>query len=511
MSSSMITMPSKLQQNDHDGSQTSSLLREAISRIQGCRRDQIQKVSVVFISLLFVLFQIFLSSSAEKVGEGATISMTDLKTDSDVRTIRQDLSSGEATLVLELKRPTSTESTSASDAVAVGQHEVKVIILNTSCKYPRFWVSLVGDALVTMDLVQGTKSSSQTWSGLFAIPFEGTYTVEARWYGCVQDGTTWSPLSSPINFRAVGPRYIPMMRPKESYLFANSAWISSKRIASAGEPLLPDYVWTDRVDGASEPDDILTLNDERVGINTAILKSGTLREPNGMYQFGEVGNYELVCFWGGPTMWDIRQTFLFERQIITPQQRPFKFHYYNITNLVYPDQDWPLSEKQRCRKCKHIFLSVDDLDAPVSQATFEEQLTTFVDHLQKLMDDPTFPIWILTVNEPPMLASSCHTPELPRSSDHPCNDVIQRLFRPGDERFPTRVHLMDNTDLVLPQLGQNRENVLANIAMRVFVAVGKGVSEWRAMGQIGLIDGLHRNDTVEPNFELVPYEGWNVT
>ena len=110
-----------------------------------------------------------------------------------------------------------------------------------------------------------------------------------------------------------------------------------------------------------------------------------------------------------------------------------------------------------------------------------------------------------------MLASSCHSPERPRSTDHPCNDVIKSLFRPGDERFPSMVHLMDNTDLVLPQLGQNRENVLANIAMRVFVAVGKGVSEWRAMGQIGLIDGLHRNDTVEPNFELVPYEGWNVT
>lgn len=198
------------------------------------------------------------------------------------------------------------------------------------------------------------------------------------------------------------------------------------------------------------------------------------------------------------------------RQILTPQQRSFKFHYYNITNLVRPDKDWTQSEKERCRKCKHIFLSVDDLDEPVSRIVYEQQLVAFVGHLEKLIDNPTFPIWILTVIEPPMLASNCFAPGQPRSTDHPCNDVIKLFFLPGAERFSKRIHIMDNTGLVLPQFDQNRDSILANVAMRIFVAVGKGVSDWRAMGQRGLIDGLHRNSTVEPNVVLVPYTGWTV-
>jgi hypothetical protein len=333
--------------------------------------------------------------------------------------------------------------------------------------------------------------------------------VDARWYGCAKNDTVWSPLQTPIKIRAVGSRYISTNQPKESYLFSNSCWISNTKVTPAVEPL-PDYVWTDLESGDPDPDDLIKLVGDKLGIRTIISKRGTFKKPNNMYKFGEVGNYELVCFWGGPTMWDIRQRFMAERQILTPKQRPFKFHYYNITNLVRPDQDWSQSEKEKCRKCKHIFLSVDELHEPVSQIAYEQQLTALVGHLQKINNDPTFPIWILTVNEPPMLASNCYDPDLPRSTDHPCNDVIKRLFLPGAERFPERIHLLDNTDLVLPQFGQDRDNVLANVAMRIFVAVGKGVSDWRAMGQIGLVDGLHRNNTVEPNVVLTPYKDWNV-
>lgn len=86
-----------------------------------------------------------------------------------------------------------------------------------------------------------------------------------------------------------------------------------------------------------------------------------------------------------------------------------------------------------------------------------------------------------------------------------CNDVIKDLFR--TDAFPERVHLFDNTDLSKPQFDQNGNDVLAAIALRVFVAVGKQVSDWRATSQKGMIDGLHRNSGVDPNFDLVPYEG----
>jgi hypothetical protein len=207
-------------------------------------------------------------------------------------------------------------------------------------------------------------------------------------------------------------------------------------------------------------------------------------------------------------MKEVREKFLAERSFLFPAQRPFKFHYYNVTNFVSPDKHWEQSDKERCRKCKHIFLAVDEWEEDVSQDTFREQYTTFVGHLQKLMNDATFPIWLMTVNEPAMKASNCFSPSNPRSTDHPCNDVIKSLFRDNESVFPERVHLMDNTDITLAQFDSNYESILANIALRIFVAVGKGVAEWRGMGQQGLIDGLHRNGTVEPNFALIPYDGW---
>jgi hypothetical protein len=67
---------------------------------------------------------------------------------------------------------------------------------------------------------------------------------------------------------------------------------------------------------------------------------------------------------------------------------------------------------------------------------------------------------------------------------------------------------MDNTDLTLPQFDENRADVIAVIAFRLFAVVGKGVSDWRAVGQKGYVKGLQRNGTVQPNPVLEPYEGW---
>jgi hypothetical protein len=472
-----------------------SLLNEAVRRIKGFRPDRIRNLSVAYIAVFLVTLHFFLKSS------------TNNDTDVAPGAISTVLKSGLATLILEFKRP--AESLSDSDLVLVGNHQAKVVIQSKSCKYPRFCIRLVGDALVPMELVQGSKPDGQTWSGSFFIQSEGKYSVDARWYGCEEGDTSWSSLNVPIEIRAVGSLSAAMGRYEESVLFADSAWISKERFATKEGEALPDYIWTDpRATAALETGDLIKLENPKLGIRTAISKRGTLKAPHGMYKFDENGNYEIVCFWGGPSMWNIWQLFLMERPSLANGQRPFKFHYYNTTNLVHPDSTWPLSNKERSRKCKHIFLSVDEMDEPVSQAGYELQLTNFVGHLVKMLNDPTFPIWILTTSEPPMMASSCHSPEAPRSTDHPCNDVIKRLFRPGKERFPSQVHLMDNTDLVLPQFDQNRDSVLANIAMRIFVAVGKGVADWRAMGQQGLVDGLHRNGIVEPNPKLMPYEGW---
>lgn len=164
----------------------------------------------------------------------------------------------------------------------------------------------------------------------------------------------------------------------------------------------------------------------------------------------------------------------------------------------------------RFRKCKHVLVSLDEMDQQLTQDEYRQQATTFLNHLVKLLNDVTFPIWMFTLLEPPQHTANCRNPKMPRTSDHPCNDVLLDLFRPDQKQFPEQVHLLDNTDLTLPRFDEcNHVDVLTVIALRAYVFVGKQVAAWRKVGQKGLVDGLHRNGTVEPNFELVPYTAWS--
>ena len=85
--------------------------------------------------------------------------------------------------------------------------------------------------------------------------------------------------------------------------------------------------------------------------------------------------------------------------------------------------------------------------------------------------------------------------------------ALKHLFQ--NSPFPSRVKLLDTTAIALPQLGYNPEDVAAAVALRVFVFVGKQVRKWRSEGQEGKKDGLVRGSKLEPNFELIPYTGWN--
>jgi hypothetical protein len=216
---------------------------------------------------------------------------------------------------------------------------------------------------------------------------------------------------------------------------------------------------------------------------------------------------------GSDSMAKIKGDFMTMRSTLFSHQRPFKFHYYNASTFERPDRDWADDTKRRIRKCKHILVSMDDLRESISQDEYKKQVTTFVWHLTKVLRDDTFPIMMLTVNEAPMHASNCHAPTMTRSTDHPCNDVLKHLFRPESKLFPDQVRLLDNTDLSLPQFDKNRPDITAVIALRIYVLVGKQVADWRAMGQHGAVDGLHRNNTVEPKYEtkeyLVPYDEWS--
>ena len=86
--------------------------------------------------------------------------------------------------------------------------------------------------------------------------------------------------------------------------------------------------------------------------------------------------------------------------------------------------------------------------------------------------------------------------------------------------------LIDNSDISLPILESwsaddtsgdggdrtrgERKELLANVAMRAFVIIGKQVFDWTMSGIKIESDGVvHRDGSKDELPEAVPYDGWN--
>ena len=382
------------------------------------------------------------------------------------------------------------DMTDHSDAISLGDHHVAVTVKN-GYKDFRVWMRITGDALVGVLLEESSKGH---WKGTFSLPIEGSYQVALQWTGCNGKNTS-IVTSTPIEVVARGQRGTD--HTKISNRFPDSAWIASKKFGATNATISQPYIWIDR-NVAPKASSLSTIS------NSVLAMEGTLGE-NKTYSFNQLSNYEIVCWIGGESGKKLISSFLELRPQVAKGQRPFKFHYHEIHSFVNPARDWPEEDAKRFRKCKHVLISLDELESPVSQTEYRGQVLQFITHLLKAFPDETFPIWMISVMESPTVTGNCHTPVLQRTSDHPCNIVLKDLFRANS--FPDRVQLLDNTDLSLPMA--NLEDIVAVVALRLFVLVGKRVQEWRAAGQVGISMGLKRGGEVEPNFELVPYTDWN--
>ena len=393
-------------------------------------------------------------------------------------------------LTVKFARP---DGSKAEDMVSLGPHRAE-ISFQPGCQNARAWVRLVGDALIALPMKPEGASS---WVATFSIPAEGKYRLEARWRGC-DSSEPLSSFESPMDLIAMGTSNATSWLQKSmssGSIFPAGEWLPSSKFKIDGSP--SPYIW---YDPTKSPDEANLLKASSSKGASLVSREGTPIPSD----FRDLSNYELVCWVGSDSAAAIREAFLSVRPALFNAQRPFKFHYYKLTSFENPDQHWEEGTKKGFRKCKTILVSVDELDSPVTQANYKSQVKTFVNHLLKAFNDETFPIWMVTVNASPMTASSMCSSPAAWSGKHPCNDALFDLFEGSS--FPSRVKLLDTTDLVAPQFGENQKDIITVIAMRVFTLVGHQVRDWRSANQKGIIKGLMRNGKLEPNFELIPYE-----
>jgi hypothetical protein len=396
---------------------------------------------------------------------------------------------------------------------SLGPHKV-IITHPSTCTDSRVWIRLVGDSLIALDLIHDKKES--LWRGHFTVPLPGTYAMQVEWLACL-DGSKSSIRyqgASALTFgnAACNPGDAgddcALLTSRNSHLFPTGVWIS-KRAINTTRQLTSNFIWFAHQDPyAIHTIPITTDAFFPAGDKAVVHKEST---PIPSY-FSDLSNYELVCWIGGDTAADLRQSFLDLRPNIAKNQRPFKFHYYNVTDLMHADKHW--GDVSAFYKCKTILVLVDQVDeGNIAQQAYRDQLTHFIKHMLQVVPDDTFSIWLLTLTEPAVTPTLCTAPTMPLTLHHPCNDVIFDLIDSGI--FPSRVKAFDNTDISRSmfegghpnELGTNE--VYATIALRTFALIGATVAAWRKVGQQGTKDGLKRNGLLEPNVKYERHD-WTV-
>lgn len=460
----------------------------------GPREDNVKRTSndsiglFVLLGLLLVGFYYFLSSPQQqqqgdvqvlKGSSTTTVIQKSLKSPAKEETGRVVIVDDKIKLVFDMNQISSDDVV----VVGLGPHAMRVLI-EGDCPQPRLHVRLHGDALVNIAI-------QNDWSASFDMPVEGNYKVDAKWFGCEGGGTPVSPAEA-VTFIAKENGYAPRMVSSNSslHLFPTGFWLSKAKFPSQEAIINSDYVWL--------PIDMRNSTLPTTFYQESSKKATTVMEGNPVPgAFSKLSNYEVVCFVGSPSAAGAyHQAFLSLRAQISSAQRPFKFHYYKVTDFTKPDQHW--TDRHMSRKCKHTLVSVDELDMDLSQQEYKVQVKEFLEGVVKCLHDDTFIIWMFTVNHVlPTSNRLCHSPPSTSSTSlyhhHPCNTALLELFQ--EKALPDWVKLLDNTDLSYAQ--PEAKDLVATIAMRIFALIGFKVDLWRKVGQAGRVDGLHRNGKIE--------------
>ncbi len=397
-----------------------------------------------------------------------------------------------------------------STDLSLGPHQITVLT-DDECESTPIFMRIVGDALVDVPLTQDT-DQFKVWIGSFEFPIDGSYQLQIDWVGCDQQKTDIQY----YNFKAsemsmeTKAKTAPPQPDSNLNLFVKGAWIKAMKIATKNTQITPahKFVWAN-IEKVKNKEEMSPLKGPE---KSMVYEESIVTKEYGYSSFPELTNYEVVCWIGNGSAERSWDAFLALRPQLFARQRPFKFHLYPATNFATPDTTWEASNLRQqnphgaFRKCKHIFISFEDLGT-ITQREYRHQVEHFIAHLLNAFNEEhTFPalIWMMTINESAIGTKSCNSQFLQKTSNHPCNDALKDLF--AHSGFPDRVRLLDNTDISGPMWGHGSGDVWTAIGLRIFVLVGKQVEIWRNAGISGGVDGLTRNGVVEPNFELVRYD-----
>ena len=377
-----------------------------------------------------------------------------------------------------------------AETISLGPHTARVKF-DEGCTSPHFWMRLEGEALVGVNLTEDeAEDGALSWKGTFYLPRPGIYRLVGHWYGCYGGGGASKLIEVP-DIKATGSA-IPSMNTNP--MFPQAAWMYDSEIKK--------YVWTN-------PNIGIEKSHIRESRSVVFTDEGTL-DDNGVYDLTSLDRNDQICWVGSVSAQILYTAFLEIRKVVAARLKTKNFLYFPVNTLDgKPDALWKRDQKANFKKCKQIFVSIDDFRYPVTQYEYKMQIENFLEHLTRAFPDENIPIWMMSMIESPEERRNCYDSHLPTSSIHPCNMALKELFEDIDP-FEPRVRLLDNTDLTLPQLGDSKKQTATVIALRSAVLIGKQKQEWTKAGLRSTERGWLRGDQAINSVDLVPYTEWSL-
>jgi hypothetical protein len=231
----------------------------------------------------------------------------------------------------------NVSSKSGDSVISLGPHGCQVTIRTPICAYPNMAIRMKGDALVFIPL---QPSGPNTLSAAFYLPISGTYSLDARWYGCelpthlspssLSFTTPTIPLVVEARDTTRNTSNAPLVPVSKTPLFPPGFWRSQRRYAVPSQALSSEYIWTAMETRYSDQSPAYFTAESSQGKASVVMEGN----PINLQGLAQLSNYEVVCWVGTKTAEVSREMFLSLRSQLAPRQRPFKFHYNKIQILL---------------------------------------------------------------------------------------------------------------------------------------------------------------------------------
>lgn len=195
-----------------------------------------------------------------------------------------------------------------------GPHRIHIV---TSCPQTIPYVIVGGDVFQSIRL---SETKHMSWSGEFMIQSTGKFELKLIGSSCKDEETLDIKIQDfEIKDDLILPSAVevePVYKKLTGDMFSNGAWIASSKlnIEPTSDIQPATYVWTNPA----------SKNGALKGIDGAkgfVVKEGSLTKENGFYEFRQLSNYELVCFFGSQSAKDLHESLLSLRGNLFTHQR----------------------------------------------------------------------------------------------------------------------------------------------------------------------------------------------